>query len=238
MHMRRVAWGFLGVVAVLVTLWIVATCYYKARAAALYAALVVPKAPPVVRSQQDQLRSDFAELIKLQPGLAQVEYKYLSQPLEETQSYLFSFAMLALRNNQSDRWELAVRLLNGMWLSERLAGDMDLARATRLNLFQQRINGLYAQARLTRHQASLPKIPADAWGGRYVFADNFSRNYCKAAWQDWALWGGFNNWYIACTDMEQILRWNEDLRAGRPLKPATVHLKPVYEVLLGLQKEL
>lgn len=236
--MRRVAWGFFGVVAVLVTLWIVATYYYKARAAALYAALSVPKAPPVVRSQQEQLKADFQQLLKLQPGLGQVEYKYLSQPLEETQSYLFSFAMLALKNNQTDRWELAVRLLNGMWLSERLAGDMGLQRAARLNLFQQRINGLYAQARLSRRQASLPKIPADAWGGRYVFADNFSRNYCKERWQDWALWGGFNNWYIACSDMEQLLRWNEELRAGRPLKPATVHLNPAYEVLLGLQKEL
>lgn len=207
--------------------WVIGTYYYKGKAAHLYASLGQPEAGAQVKS----LQTDLGELVKLKPGLAQVDYKYLSQPLEETQEYLFSFAMLALQENQDQHWLLAVRLLNGIWLQERHSLPMGLERAARLNLFQERIQALYAQARLKRKQARLPA------GDRLVFASNVSREYCRKRWEDWSLWGGLPSWYQACSVIAQVQRWNQQLAQSQPLEQPTQELRPLFEVLAPLQRD-
>lgn len=225
--MRRFAWFLLGFMALSGLLWVGGTYYYKAHAARLYAALGEPTAGPPV----DSLRKDFAQLIKLKPGLAAVDYKYLSQPLEETQDYLFSFAMLALKDGDHDHWELVARILNGIFLQERRTAPMDLERAARLNLFEQRVQALYAQARLQRKRAALPN------GDRLAFASNVSRTYCQKQWQDWSLWGGFPSWYKACSVITQVQRWNQQLRDGKPLDQPGPDLRALYQVLAPLQRD-
>ncbi|MBS2037645.1 hypothetical protein JST97_21845 [bacterium] len=225
--MRRFAWFLLGLMALFGVVWVGGTYFYKARAAGLYASLRRPQAGASV----EYLRSDFAELIKLKPGLAQVEYKYLSQPLEETQDYLFSFAMLALKEGHQEQWELVVRILNGMWLQERHTVPMPLDRAARLNLFQQRIQALYAQARLQHKAASLPS------GDRLTFASNLSYEFCRKRWEDWSLWGGLPSWYQATRVMTQVQRWNQELAEGKPLGPPPSDLESLYKVLSPLQRE-
>lgn len=225
--MRRFAWVLLGLMALLGLGWVGGTYYYKAKAARLYASLSEPQEGPPV----PDLRADFSRLIQLKPGLAQVDYKYLSQPLEETQDYLFSFAMLALKDGQAKDWDLVVRILNEMWLQERHTIPMTLERAARLNLFQQRIQALYAQARLQRKRAALP---AD---DRLRFVNNLSYEYCRQRWQDWSLWGGLPSWYQACCVIEQVQRWDARLAEGQPLEQPAADLKPLYEVLSALQRE-
>jgi hypothetical protein len=225
--MRRLAWILLGLMALSALFWVGGTYYYKTQASRLYAALGEPDAGAPV----DSLRNDFGQLIKLKPGLAAVDYKYLSQPLEETQDYLFNFAMLALKDHDNARWELVVRILNGIFLQERHTVPMDLERAARLNLYQQRVQALYAQARLQRKQAALPN------GDRLAFAANISRTYCQKQWEEWKLWGGFPSWYKACRVMTQVQRWNQQLRDGVALDAPLLDLAPLYQVLLPLQRD-
>lgn len=234
--MRRLLWSVVAVVGVLALAWLGGTLYYKGRAQQLYAEWSRSEPmPATVAAHQRDLRSDFGQLIGLAPGLAKVDYRYLSQPLDETQEYLFDFAVAALAKGDQKRWEMAVRILNGIWLNERETAVVDLARANRLTLFQHRIRGLYAQARFKRVKASLPEVAPRNWGGRLAFAHNVSRNYLQTQWDnDWALWGGCLAWYRACQAMEQLGRWDEQLAAGQPLQVGPPSLKPLYEVLKAI----
>lgn len=210
---------------VLVLVWTGATFYYKGKARQLYAGWSQVGAAP----SGSELRHDFGKLIALAPGLAKIDYRYLSQPLDETQEYLLDFAMAALASGDKQRWELAVRILNGIWLNERNTPEMDLTRATRLNTFQQRIRGLYAQARFKRIQASLP--PQD----RSTYVHNIGSTYVRRQWDnEWALWGGALSWLHACQAMEQLSRWEKQMAGGEPLEVGPPALKPVYEVLKAI----
>lgn len=214
-----------ALVALLLLIWMAATFYYKGRAQQLYAGWSQLAPAPA----GSELRNDFGQLMAIAPGLAKIDYRYLSQPLEETQEYLLDFAMGALSAGDKQRWELAVRILNGIWLKERRTPEMDLARATRLNTFQQRIRVLYAQARFKRIKAILP--PHD----RVAFAHNIGATYVRKQWEnEWALWGGALSWYRACRAMEQLSRWEKQMAGGQPLEAGPPALKPVYEVLKAI----
>ena len=209
----------------LVLIWTGGTFYYKGRAQALYADWSKTAAAP----SGAELRNDFGQLIALSPGLAKIDYRYLSQPLDETQEYLFDFAMGALSTGDKARWELAVRILNGMWLNERQAPQMDLVRAHRLILFHHRIRGLYAQARFKRIKAVLPVQD------RVAFSHNIGSTYVRKQWEnEWSLWGGAGSWYRACQAMEQLARWEKQMAGGQPLEVGPPALKPVYEVLKAI----
>ena len=219
--MRRLLWGLVLVVVVLSLVWVGATFYFKGRALELYGGWSRLAPTP----SDSELRSDFGQLIGLAPGLAKIDYRYLSQPLEETQEYLLDFGVSALATGDRKRWDLTVRILNGIWLRERQLPDMDLARAERLNLFQQRIRGLYAQARFKRIKAALPVHD------RVAFAHNVGATYVRQQWDnEWALWGGALSWYRACQAMEQLSRWEKQMAGGLALEAGPPALKPVYEV--------
>ncbi|ODT62928.1 hypothetical protein ABS71_15000 [bacterium SCN 62-11] len=218
-------WCLVTIAALVLAVWAGATVYYKGRAHELYATWSrVDSAPG-----DKELRSDFGQLIALAPGLAKIDYRYLSQPLDETQQYLLEFAMGALSTGDKRRWELAVRILNGIWLKERQAPEMDLARAIRLNTFQQRIRGLYAQARFKRIKAALPAQD------RLAYAHNIGSTYVRKQWEnEWALWGGALSWYRACQTMDQLSRWEKQMAGGQPLEAGPPATKPVYEVLKAI----
>ncbi len=223
--MRRLLWFLVALVAVLLVLWAGATYYYKGKAHQLYASWSKQASPPESR----ELRNDFGQLIALAPGLAKIDYRYLSQPLDETQEYLLNFAMGALAAGDRKRWELAVRILNGIWLKERATPEMDLARAARLNTFQQRIRGLYAQARFKRIKAALP--PQD----RMAYAHNIGSTYIRKQWDlEWSLWGGALAWYRACQAMDQLSRWEKQMAGGQPLEAGPPAMRPVYQVLKAI----
>ncbi len=223
--MRRLLWGLVAVVSLLALAWAAGTYYYKGRARELYAGW----SQSVPAFSDSELRNDFGRLIGLAPGLSKIDYRYLSQPLDETQEYLLDFGMDALDRGDKQRWGLVVRILNGIWLKERQTPEMDLARATRLNTFQQRIRGLYAQARLKRIKASLPVHD------RVAFAHNVGATYVRQQWDnEWTLWGGALSWYRACQSMEQLSRWEKQMAAAQPLEVGPAALKPVYEVLKGI----
>jgi len=212
-------------VALLACGWALGTFYFKERARQLYANWS-QAGPPL---NGNELRNDFGQLIALAPGLARIDYRYLSQPLDETQEYLLDFAVAALAAKDQKRWDLSVRILNGIWLQERGMPEMDLSRAARLNLFQQRIRGLYAQARLKRVRASLP--PHD----RVAYAHHIGATYVRRQWDnEWALWGGCLSWYRACQTMEQLSRWEKQMAGGEPLEAGPPALKPVYEVFKSI----
>lgn len=234
--MRRLLWSLVALMLVLALLWFGGTLYSKRQARLLYAQwAVLEPLPATVEIHQRELRSDFGHLIALAPGLAKIDYRYLSQPLDETQQYLFDFALAALARGDQKQWQLSVRILNGIWLSEREAVQVDLTRAARLTLYHHRIRGLYAQARFQRVKAALPSLDPKQWGGRLAFAHNVSRNYVMTQWEnDWALWGGYLSWARACQAMHQLTRWDEQLAAGQTLEPGPPALKLVYEVLKGL----
>ncbi len=222
---RRLLWSLVALVALLVLAWMGATIYYKGKAQRLYAGWSRSAPAPA----GSELRNDFGQLIGLAPGLAKIDYRYLSQPLDETQEYLLDFAVAALSTGDKKRWELAVRILNGIWLNERQTPEMDLARAIRLNTFQQRIRGLYAQARFQRIKAALP--PHD----RSAYVHNIGATYVRKQWDnEWALWGGAISWYRACRAMEQFSRWEKQTAGGQPLEAGPPALKPVYEVLKAI----
>lgn len=223
---RRLLWFLVALVSLALVMWMVATFYYKARAQRLYGDWSRVASAPA----DSQLRNDFGQLISLAPGLAKIDYRYLSQPLDETQEYLLEFAVGALASGDRRRWDLTVRILNGMWLKERQTPEMDLARANRLNTFQQRIRGLYAQARFKRIKASLP--PDD----RAAYVHNIGSTYVRKQWEnEWALWGGALAWMRACQTMEQLSSWEKQMAGGQPLHAGPPALKPVYEVLKGVR---
>lgn len=220
--MRRVLWFLVVLVSISLLAWFGATCYYKSKAHSLYANWSQTGSAP----SDTELRNDFGQLIALSPGLAQIDYRYLSQPLEETQQYLFDFGLGALATGDKKRWELVVRILNGIWLKERATPEMDLVRAHRLILFHHRIRGLYAQARFKRIKATLP---AD---DRLAFAHRIGSAYIRKQWEnEWSLWGGAVSWFRASQAMEQLARWEKQMADGQPLEVGPPALKPVYEVL-------
>ena len=234
-------WVFLGLATLAALVWGVSTAYFKQRALALYHgghdSIQRSSQPPAwLAEHAQQLDQDLQELQRLHPGLAGVDRKYLGQPLEETQSYLYTLAMVALQKKDEAGWNLVVRLLNEIWRQEREATQLDIHRVATLNQFQQRVLGLYATASLRHKKASLPQVVPTEWTGRTQVAHRLLFNFRAQQWEEWQVWGGLPTWYRACQVLERLDRWDAELDSGQPLSPPTPELQRLYEALIPLQK--
>ncbi len=224
-------WRFLGVVLGLMLTWGVGTVAFRQLATRRYETAVY-RPLPLATDHSAELDTDLRELQRRQPGLAQVDRKYLGQPLEETQSYLYTLAMA----DDFKQWDFLSRLLNEMWVHEREAPGVDVVRVQRLQLFEQRLVGLYAQASLKHRRGHLPTIAPTAWGGRVNLAHRLLIGVRARLWQDWSLWG---RWFHAYRVLGQLDDWHRQLDAGTPLTPTSwPELKPVYEALAGANVSL
>lgn len=239
--MRRLIWTLLALVAFSALGWAAGTAYFKDLAFRLYhggryhtSRSLQP--PPEVAEHARQFDRDLQELQRLVPGLAQVDRKYLGQPLDETQSYLYSFALLALKNHDLRRWLLADRLLREMWRQEREASQLDVKRVATLNLYQQRLRAFYAQVHLQHRKLKLklPEVPATAWAGTTSLAHRLLVNYRVQQFDEWESRGGLRNWMKACQTLQLLDRWHAELDAGQPLTPPLPEQKDLFEVLQGL----
>ena len=226
-------WGALGVLAVGGLGWWGATAYCRHLAGlrCQNAPYQARRAPAAVQEHARQLDADLRELQRLQPGLAGVDRKYLGQPLEETQSYLYTLAMLALRHKDEKRWALVSRLLAAMWVHEREASVVDLPGVQRLHLFRQRVLALYAQARLQRRRVTLPALAPGDWGGRVSLGQRLLANYRARQWPER---GGPLTWSHAYDVLGRLDEWHRQLDSGTTLSLPTAELRPVYEALQGL----
>lgn len=238
--MRRVIWAILGILALAGLTFGAATAYFKDRAFRLYHGgkyhtLRSLQAPASVTVHARELDHDLLELQRIQPGLAKVERKYLGQPLEETQSLLYLLGLQALKNKEPKKFELISHLLNGIWLQERDASQLDVERVKTLSRFQQRILAFYASSALQRGKASLPAIDPKAWPGRISLAHRLLVNYRVKQWAEWEVWGGLTTWVKACDTLERLDRWHQELDSSKMLSSPPPQLKPLYDALLPLQ---
>lgn len=192
--------------------------------------------PPEASLNQKLLEQDLKTLQQLQPGMAQVERKFLGQPLEETQNYYLTLGMLALQKNDLQRWQLTCRLLSEIWLQERQASQLDVQRIQQLIQFQHRIRGFFAAARLKRRTVKLPSLPPKAWAGRISVGHRLLVNYRIQQWENWEIQGYFGPWARACATLRQLDQWHHQLDADQPLSPPSLPLEALYKALQDLQK--
>lgn len=240
--MRRLIWTILAVLGLSALGWAAGTAYFKDRAFRLYhggpyhtqKSLQPPRS---VAEHARQFEADLQELQRLTPGLAAVDRKYLGQPLDETQRYLYNFGLLALKNKDQKRWQLATRLLLEMWLQEREASQLDIKRVATLCLFQQRLLAWFAQVRLEQRKLklSLPEIAPKDWAGRTSVAHRLLVNYRIQQFEEWEMWGGLRTWVSACDTLERLDRWHAQLDSGQALSPPTPPLQSLYDALRPLQ---
>lgn len=193
---------------VLVMGYIAAWAFFEQKALQLYAGsprfraemMVVPDS---VAAHAAQLDRDLQELQRLEPGLAKIERKYLGQPLEETQSLLFTYAEVALSQKDRPRWDLLVRILNGIWLQERDAPIVDVPHVRTLHQFEQRVRALYAQAGLQRWKESLPET--SPWAAGMEERALMCRRLIL--WKQWQRHSSLPTWLRACRVLQQLEQW-------------------------------
>jgi len=185
--------------------------------------------PREVQEQRQQLARCVDRLVEEHPNLKAVPREYLEQPLEQTQELLFTLAQMALTQKDRKRWELLIELLNGIWLKERATEQPGAEQLAILLRYQQRIQALYAQARVFRISATLP--PASDW----YSSQNLAHRYLLSVRQD--LWKQSHlqhplqplTWWKLQADLAQLDRWHQQLQAGQPPeKPSSTALQAPY----------
>ncbi len=177
--------------------------------------------PSEVQQQRQQLARSVELLVEEHPNLKAVPREYLEQPLEQTQELLFTLAQMALQKKDLKRWELLVDLLNGIWLKERATEQPRAEQLAILLRYQQRVQALYAQARVLRISAALP-----ATSGWYS-GQNLAHRYLLCLRQE--LWKQAHlqhplqplTWWKLQADLGQLDRWHQQLQAGAPLEKPT-----------------
>jgi hypothetical protein len=159
--------------------------------------------PASAKTHEQELHQALAGLVECWPSLAQVERRYLGEPLEETQSLLFSLAQQALRQGNRRHWQVVTRVLNAILLVERSRQLYDGPTVRQLALFQDRLQALYAQARTRRFPGQLPV------GDEWTQAARVRILICRRIllWKGWEKRAGLLTWHRACQVLDQLDHW-------------------------------
>jgi len=195
--------------------------------------------PPANRTLQlERFDRALQALQKKSPALLEVKREYLGQPFEETQGLFFTMAQVALRDKNLSDWKLVVELLEGMALAERNSLDLSAEKLQVLHQLEQRIQAIYAQAKLMR--VPFERLPRDEFTRdrslchRLLIAERV-RFWSGIEERGQSLWnrcsGGYFFWAGARRQLEQFDTWHHQLDQGQALTP-NAEFKPVYEVLL------
>ena len=205
------------------------------RAAALlqHPAYSTEPVPVIVAQHRRQLDSRLDQLLSWHPNLKAVPREYLEQPLEQTQELLFTLAQKALASREQERWRTLVEILNGIWLLERGRERPDAQQLATLVRYQQRLQALFAQARLFRASGALPEV--DAWHTPEKLGQRYLLGCRQELWKQAHLQHPLQplTWWRLQSDFQQLDRWHRQLQAAQAIEVTSSDaLKATH---LGLQ---
>lgn len=193
------------------------------RASALmqHPAFSAGQVPSLVAQQRQQLSAQVNVLLDWHPNLKSVPREYLEQPLEQTQELLFTLAQKALASRDRQRWQTLVAILNGIWLNECARERPEAEQLATLLRYKQRLQGLYAQARIFKVSAALPKT--DGWHSSPQLAQRYLLGVRQQLWKQAHLEHPLQplTWWHLQSDLKQLDRWHRQIQASRTPEEAT-----------------